>query len=1115
MSNFSFIPTQWAKLAQAPQEAEGHVYGAPLYAAMLCRKSLEEWVRWMYEHDTDLVLPYDTTLSSLMHEQCFKNLVAPIQFNQINLVRKLGNTAVHTSAKIKPQEALYSLKLLHGFIGWVVKVYSKEKVSVDKFDESLITKPKDQSKVEDLTKNDLLQLERNFHEAQTKLQKLEAELADIKAIKEQNIAFVLPPIDPNEDLTRKIYIDTLLREAGWNPYGPNVAEYPVKGMPQGSGDVNGHGYVDYVLWGDDGKPLAVVEAKRTKRDPRVGQHQAKLYADCLEKEFGQRPVIFYSNGFRSWMWDDVNYAPREVFGFYTKDELQMLIQRRSSQKTLVEQIINNDITDRPYQHEAIRSVCEALDDKHREALLIMATGTGKTRVSASLVDLLSKANWAKRVLFLADRNALIHQAKTNLNDYLPNLPAVDLTKEKEDESSRIVFSTYQTIIHMIDGEADGNNRFYSVGHFDVIIFDEIHRSVYNRYRHIFKYFDGIRIGLTATPKSETDRDTYALFGMEPNNPTFAYELEQAVKDKWLVPPKAISVPIKFQRSGIKYAELSDEEKLAYEEQFTDPVTGEFPNEIDAAALNKWLFNSDTVDKVIGHLMEHGIKVEGGDKLAKTIIFARSHFHAKFIEERFNKQYPAYKGDFLEVIDYREEYRYDLLNKFKVKTKLPQIAVSVDMLDTGIDVPEVCNLVFFKPVRSSVKFWQMVGRGTRLCKDLFALNVDKKEFVIFDFCENFEFFNTHPKGIDGKNSKTLSQRLFELRLRLAFALLGQEESEIKEYGQSIIDQLVKQTQALNGESFIVRQHWEVVEKYRDANAWNALSDLDIKELHDHIAPLMLETDQDELAKRFDALMLDIQLSVLKGEKKQMTLIQKVISTAGKLSKKASIPSVAQKMDTIKEVQQKIFWEGASIPSIERIRIELRDIIKFLDSENTPIYFTMFEDEFSGNAQEHPLLFDFNDLDTYKRKVEQYLKSQSNNIIIQKLRNNEPITKSELESLDKMLFDQGTIGTKLEFTKVYGDQPLGKFIRSIIGLDVQAAKLAFAEILNNQTLNAQQIRFMDTIINFFNVKGIIEPAMLFESPFTDINSNSVSGLFEEQMAAKIISLIETINHNADAA
>jgi type I restriction enzyme R subunit len=1111
MSNFSFIPNQWATLAEAPQEAEQHVHNAPLYAAMLCRKSLEEWVRWMYAHDGDLVLPYDTSLSALMHEQGFKNLVAPNQFHQINLIRKLGNTAVHTSAKIKPQEALYALQLLRGFIGWVVQMYHAEKISVPKFDESIIAK----SKEKDLYKHDLQQLEQNYHEAQSKLQKLEAELESIKAIKAQNKAFVPPPIDPNEDLTRKIYIDTLLREAGWDPYGFNVPEYPVHGMPQGNGNENGNGKVDYVLWGDDGKPLAVVEAKRTKRDPRVGQHQAKCYADCLEKEFNQRPVIFYSNGFRTWLWDDLNYAPREVFGFYTKDELQMMVQRRTSQKTLATQTINNAITDRPYQHEAIRRVAEALDGKHREALLIMATGTGKTRVSASIVDLLSKANWVKRVLFLADRNALIHQAKVNLNDYLPNLPAVDLTKEKEDESSRIVFSTYQTIINMIDGEADGNNRFYSVGHFDVIIFDEIHRSVYNRYKHIFKYFDGIRIGLTATPKSETDRDTYALFGMEPNNPTFAYELEQAVNDGFLVPPKAISVPIKFQRSGIKYAELSEEEKLAYEAQFTDPLTGAFPDEIDAAALNKWLFNTDTVDKVIGHLMEHGIKVEGGDKLAKTIVFARSHLHAKFIADRFNKQYPAYKGDFLKVIDYQEEYRYDLLNKFKDKTKMPQIAVSVDMLDTGIDVPEVCNLVFFKPVRSRVKFWQMVGRGTRLCKDLFAVNEDKKEFVIFDFCENFEFFNAHPKGIDGTNSKSLSQRLFELRLRLAFALLGQEETELKEYGQSILDQLIKQTQALNGESFIVRQHWEVVEKYRDPNAWNALSDLDLKELHDHIAPLMMETDQDELAKRFDALMLDIQLSVLNGEKKQAALIQKVVTTAGKLSKKASIPSVAQKMETLKEVQQKIFWEGTTIPGIERIRIELRDIIKFLDSENTPIYFTMFEDAFSGNSQEHDLVYNFNDLDTYKRKVEQYLKEQSNNLIIHKLRTNIPITKGELETLDKMLFEQGSIGTKAAFIKAYGVQPLGKFIRSIVGLEVQAAKMAFAEILNNQTLNAQQIRFIDTIINFLTVKGIIDPAILFEAPFTDINSNGVAGLFDDTVATKIISLIETINHNAEAA
>jgi type I restriction enzyme, R subunit len=1111
MSNFSFIPTQWASLAATPQEAELHVYNAPLYAAMLCRKSLEEWVRWMYEHDADLALPYDTSLNALIHDQEFKNIVAPGQFNQINLIRKLGNTAVHTSAKIKPAEALYILQLLHGFISWVTQVYGQQKIQVPPFDESHLQKHKGKDK----SKEELRNLEKAFLDQQDKLKKLEEELAAIKAIKAENIAFVPPPIDPNEDLTRKIYVDTLLREAGWDTYGNNVAEYPVYNcMPQQTGS-NGTGFVDYVLWGNDGKPLAVVEAKRTKRDPRVGQHQAQCYADCMEKEFGQRPVIFYSNGFRTWIWDHPYYPPREVFGFYNKDELQMLLQRRTARQSLSAALINNNITDRPYQHEAIRSVTKALEEGKREALLIMATGTGKTRVAASIIDLLSKAGWVKRILFLADRNALITQAKTNLNDYLPNLPAVDLTKEKEDESSRIVFSTYQTIINMIDGETNGDNRYYSVGHFDIIIFDEIHRSVYNRYKHVFKYFDGIRIGLTATPKSEADRDTYALFEMEPGKPTFAYELDDAVNDKWLVPPKGFGVPIKFQRQGIKYAELSDEEKLKYEEQFTDPVTGAFPDEIDSAALNKWLFNTDTVDKVIGHLMLNGIKVEGGDKLAKTIVFARSHLHAKFIEERFNKQYPGYKGDFLKVIDYHEEYRYDLLNKFKEKTKLPQIAVSVDMLDTGIDVPEVCNLVFFKPVRSSVKYWQMIGRGTRLCKDLFAVGEDKTAFVIFDFCENFEFFSATPKGILGANGKSLSQRLFELRLRLAFVLLSSDEAELQEYGQSIIDQLVQQTQALNTDSFIVRQHWEVVEKYRDANAWNALIDLDIKALHLHIAPLMMETGQDELAKRFDALMLDLQLSVLNGEKKQATLIQKVMATAGKLSKKASIPSVAQKMDTIKEVQQKIFWQGATIPGIENIRLELRDIIKFLDSENTPIYFTMFEDEFAGNIKEHELVHGFNDLEAYKRSVEQYLKEHSNHVTIHKLRNNIPITQSELNELERMLFEQGSIGTKDEFTKVYGPEPLGTFVRKILGLDINAAKTAFGEVLINQTLNARQIRFIDTIINFLNVKGVIEPSMLFESPFTDINSNGIGGLFDEAVATRIISLIETINHNADVA
>lgn len=1110
-SNFSFIPSQWLTLAETPHIAEDNVYRAPSYAASECRKSLEEWIRWLYEHDQDLTLPYDTSLSSLMHAHAFKNLVAPIHFHQINLIRKLGNTAVHTKTKIKPEEALQALQLLHGFITWIVAAYSPVKVSFVAFNESIIAKEKAQDK----NKDDLQLLERAYLEQQSELKKVQDELAEYQRIKAQNIAFVPAPTNPNEAFTRKMYIDILLREAGWEPTDTNMQEYPLKAcMPQATGNL-GDGFVDYVLWGDDGKPLAVVEAKRTQKDARIGAHQAKLYADGLDRDFGQRPIIFYSNGYQTWLWDDTDYAAREVYGFYTKDELQTLIQRRVSKKSLAKETINNAITDRYYQHEAIRKVSEAFEGKHREALLVMATGTGKTRVSASLIDFLSKANWIKRVLFLADRNALVHQAKVNFNNYLPNLPAVDLTKEKEDESSRIVFSTYQTMINLIDGETDDKNRFYSVGHFDLIIFDEIHRSVYNRYKHIFKYFDGFRVGLTATPKSETDKDTYGLFNMQPGNPTYAYELEQAVNDKFLVPLKAIGVPLKFQRKGIKYAELSEEDKLAYEEQFADPLTGEYPDEIDSTALNNWLFNTDTVDKVIGHLMENGIKVEGGDKLAKTMIFARSHSHAKFIEQRFNIQYPAYKGDFLKVIDYQEEYKYDLLNKFKDKQKMPQIAVSVDMLDTGIDVPEVCNLVFFKPVRSSSKYWQMIGRGTRLCTDLFAPDEHKKEFIIFDFCENFEFFNANPQGVETGNGKSLSQRLFELRLRMAVLLLAEETDELKDYGQSLIDHLIGQTKALNTAKFVVRQHWEVVEKYQDRNQWNALSDLDVKEIFDHIAKLVVETDQDEKAKRFDVLMLELQLNVLIGAKRQAELIQKVVSTVALLSKKSSIPLVSNKMETILAVQKKSFWEAATIPNIENIRLELRDLLKFLDVEHAPIYFTSFEDEFDGNVKEHQVIFNFNDLDAYRKKVEFYLKEKRNHITIHKLTNNIQITNGELEGLEKMLFEQGALGTKEEFTKAYGEQPLGKFIRRILGLDINAAKLAFGEILSQQTLNSQQIRFMDTLINFFSVKGIIEAEMLFNPPFTDINTSGIMGVFDSETATKIISLIDQINHNADVA
>ncbi|HCS21433.1 MAG TPA: hypothetical protein DIW47_12880 [Bacteroidetes bacterium] len=1107
MTNFSSIPSQWSSLADTLLEAERHVNRAPLYAAMLCRKSLEEWIRWLYEHDADLEFPYEDNLSALLHAPSFKNLVAPIQLQHLNLIRKLGNAAVHSNARIKASEALYSLKLLHGFIRWVCEVYSEEKPSFAQFDETLVPKIGGEEK----SKKELLALEEAYQAQQEKLEKLEAELEAIQAIKEQNLEHIPPPTDPDEYLTRTLYIDILLREAGWDPFGEKVAEYPVKNcMPRNANNYDGHGYVDYVLWGQDGSPLAVVEAKRTRRDPRVGQQQAKCYADCLEKEFGQRPVIFYSNGFKSWIWDDTGYPPREVQGFYTHDELAWLIQRRSTRKDLKSQEINSAITDRYYQHEAIRKVGEAFSMQERGALLVMATGSGKTRVAASIIDFLSKAGWVKRVLFLADRNALVHQAKNNLNDYLPQMPAVDLTREKEDESSRLVFCTYQTMINLIDGESDDKQRFYGVGHFDLVIFDEIHRSVYNRYRAIFDYFDGLRLGLTATPKTETNKDTYELFHLEPNIPTYAYELDQAVEDKFLVPPKGITVPTKFHRSGIKYADLSEDEKEKYEAQFADPMTGYFPDEIDATALNEWLFNKDTVDKAIGYLMENGIKVEGGDKLAKTIIFARSHKHSTFIQERFNLQYPHYKGEFLRVIDYQEEYRYDLLNRFKAKDKFPQIATSVDMLDTGIDIPEVCNLVFFKPIRSKSKYWQMIGRGTRLCTDLFGPGMDKQEFVIFDFCENFEFFSVRPQGFETSTAKSLSQRLFELRLKLAVLFRKSESEELKAYSKHLFAYLIRQTQSLATTSFIVRKHWEQVERYRDAAQWNALSDSEIHEIIQHIAPLVVESDQDESAKQWDALTLSIQHELAEGRFPDV-LIDKVKMGAERLTKKASIPIVKAKMPLIQAVSESNYWHAIDVLGVEQIRTELRDLMKFLEKEIRPVVYSDYEDELTGPSEFDPL-YGKASLHEYQKRAKRFLKEYAHHIVINKLRNNTPITPGELEELERLLFIQGKLGSKEEFEQAFGKIPLGHFIRSIFGLNAEAARTAFSEILSNSPLNSQQIRFLDTVIRFFTVRGVVEPAMLFEAPFTDINTGSVSALFDEGTSHRIIKVMEGINQNA---
>lgn len=1141
-SNFNFLAGDWSGFFSNACEAEQNALLRPLYAALLCRKSAEQLVNWVYENDPDLERPYDTSFVTLLHHDEFKTQLAPGLFEALDLIRKTGNNAAHARSVIKPGEALLAVKKLHRFARWVVRVYSEDTPDIPEFNPDLVPQADPAQVFADKTRVELQSLSSKWEqdaaenrrileakEARIKeLEVLLATSADLKMVAETGVKYgvnleqvreskkrirtikarnaaSLPPLppDPDEAITRDYYINQLLREAGWDPYGTDVSEYPLVTKQR----------ADYVLWGDDGRPLAVVEAKRTRRDAEEGRQQGKLYADALELMHGRRPVIFYTNGYETHIWDDTHYPPRRVQGFYTKDELQTLIQRRASRRDLRQEPLNAQIAGRPYQSEALRAVAETFHRRQRSALLVMATGTGKTRTAAALVDLLSKAGWVKRVLFLADRTALVRQAKNAFNTQLPNLPAVDLTREKETEDSRVVFSTYQTLINLIDGEYQGDQRHFGVGYFDLVIFDEIHRSVYNKYQAIFQYFDGLRVGLTATPRSETDRDTYRLFGLEPQNPTFAYELNQAVADQYLVPPRAIGVPVKFHRQGIKYAELSEEEKREYEEKLADPITGAFPQEVDAPALNAWLFNTNTVDKVIGYLMENGIKVEGGDKLGKTIIFARSHKHAKFIAGCFDKQYPHLAGHFLDVIDNESYDAETQIYDFSNPAKMPQIAVSVDMLDTGIDIPEVVNLVFYKPVRSRIKFWQMIGRGTRLSPDLFGPGDHKSHFLIFDFCENFEFFDEKPEGVDGTPAKSLSAQLFEIRLQLSQLMATQHDAALRDFGAELLQGLIAQVQALDGSSFVVRQHWKQVEKYRDPHRWHALRPDEIREIITHLAPLMTETGSDESAKRFDLILLNgIREFLTSGGSIPPNLRNQIEVISNNLQKKGAIPAVAEKMPFLRALLTDEYWQSVSPFTLDNLRKDLRGLIRYLDRENAPVIYTDFTDSISPEVKEHDLLgYPVTNLDAYRKRVKKYLDDHRQHLVIHKLTHNIPITTAELEELERMLFEQSELGGREAFQKAFGEKPLGALVRSILGLDAQAARDVFAEFLQTPGLNTAQIRFIDRIIRYLTVNGVIDPGQLFEPTFTELYSGGLT-IFDERLAGRVVDLLEGVRRNA---
>jgi len=1108
LTNFGFLreKNHFSSFADACLEAEKSLQVSSSTCAILTRRALELSVKWLYTFDSELKVPYQDNLSSLIHERTFMSIIDEDLFPLIKYIIKLGNVAVHTNSAITRDEAVLALHNLYQFIDWLDYCYSEGYSQSEFKEELLLTGEEPRRRPEEYKElyEKLSSKDRKLEDLMKENANLRKDLTERRIENTEHYHFQVDEL--SEFNTRKIYTDLELKLAGWEFGRDILEEYKVTGMPNN----RGIGFVDYVLLGDNGKPIAVVEAKKTSYDANKGKQQAKLYADCVEQMHGQRPIIFYTNGFDIRLWDDTNYPERKISGFYTKADLQLLIDRRTIQRQLTNIEIKDEISNRYYQKEAILSVCEAIQAKQRKSLLVMATGSGKTRTAISLVDVLVRHNWVKNVLFLADRKTLVSQAKKNFNNLLPSMTLCNLLDNKDNpELSRMVFSTYPTMMNAIDDtkRKDGN-KLFTVGHFDLIIVDESHRSIYKKYRAIFEYFDGITLGLTATPKDEIDKNTYDIFGLETGAPTYAYELEQAVKDGYLVEYRTIESTSKILDDGIRYDELSDEEREQYEDTFAE----EHGQDISNSAVNQWLFNDSTIDQVLNDLMENGIKVEGGDKLGKTIIFANNSTHAKRIVERFDHIYPHYNSKFAKQIDYKVDYVETSIEEFSTKEKLPQIAVSVDMLDTGVDIPEVVNLVFFKKVRSKSKFWQMIGRGTRLCPNLFGVGQDKEHFLIFDYLRNFEFFRENQKGIEGKVSVGLTERIFNMKVDIIKELQAldfQEEAYIN-HRKELVEGVYQEISRLNDENFQVRMYLQFVHKYKNRSNWQALSVTNVSEIQEHISPLILSIVDDELAKRFDNVMYSIELAKLTA-KSAGRPIKSVVETAEELSKLSTIPQINAKRDILIKVQSEEFWEEANIFQLEEVREAIRELVKFLEKESQRNYYTNFSDMFTIINKEEEAFYGSNDLQNYRKKVNRYLKDHQDQTAIYKLRQNKPLTKQDVRTLEEILWIE--LGTEDDYKKEFGDTPITKLVRQIVGLDQQAANEAFSEFLNEEKLNVNQIKFVKLIIDYVVKNGTLEKKVLQEDPFRSLGS--VTELFRDNIddVRGIIGVIDGINRNTE--
>lgn len=1101
MTNFDFLRDMpdckaFADVAVSSEK----LYNFDLSACVInCRRTLECAVKWMYSVDEGLKLPYQDTLVSFISTEEFRDLVGTDILRRINFIRKLANETAHSSKKISKEQAALCLENLFVFIDFIAHCYISG-YAQRKFDLRLLTASQAQSPPENAPNNDI-----KVEELISENKSQRKEYTDRRA--QNRDTYIPDPLELSEYDTRKIYIDLMLADAGWTEGKDWINEYELFGMPNKSNV----GYADYVLFGDDGKPLAVVEAKRTCVDVAKGRQQAKLYADLLERKFGKRPVIFLTNGFETRIWNDKFYPERKVATIYSKRDLEKLFNLQTLRTSLKNITVDENIAGRYYQKGAVKAVCEALGAKNRrKALLVMATGSGKTRTVIALCDVLIRHGWVKNILFLADRNALVTQAKRSFVNLMPDLSIANLCEDKENLDARCAFSTYQTMMNCIDSVKDEDGqKLFTCGHFDLVIVDEAHRSVYNKYRDIFTYFDAFLVGLTATPKDEIDKNTYNIFELESGVPTYGYELAQAVTDGYLVDYISVESRLKFIEQGIVYDELSEEDKAAYEDTFEDE-DGELPESISSSALNEWVFNEDTIRQVIHILMRDGLKVDYGEKPGKTIIFAKNHAHAEKIHEIFGKEYPQLVG-YTKVIDNYMTYAQSAIDEFSDPKKLPQIAISVDMLDTGIDVPEILNLVFFKKVMSKAKFWQMIGRGTRRCDGLID-GKDKDKFYIFDFCGNFEFFRMN-KGKPTANQIALQGAIFRLKAQIAFKLqdISRQTESLIAFRKSLVDDMVRKVKELNRDNFAVRQHLKYVDRYSRPESYDGMTYEDTLTIADELVPLIIPDEDEVSAVRFDALMYGIELAYLAG-KKYTRAYGDLLSKVKAVSGVANIPEIMVQSELIDKILNTDYLERAGMDEFEHIRNNLRNLMKYIPVSRSSVYNTNFDDEILSTEWKDSEL-DSDDLKNYKMKAEFYIRRHQDEEAIAKLKSNVPLNSDDISALEKILWSE--VGSKEDYEAEYGQKPLGEFVREIVGLDMDAAKKAFSKYLDDTNLDSRQIYFVNQIVEYIVHNGVMKDmSVLQEPPFTDYGS-IVDVFTDVSVWLGIRSIINEINANAIVA